>query len=248
LPDFSDNKNNGAGTGSTTTPAYVTSTMGPALSFDGDDYFDLGNLKDFASELNTHRPTVSYWINTTTSAQHWIFGTRNAAADTRFDHRINTTSAGAGSSGRLQLFIKDENGDDLIGGVDVDTGLNDGTWHHIALSAGPSSDVIAFYVDGISQAITYDQQDTPSSFANFTKTLYLGGFNDGGAPLSPYVGNLLDFRIYNRVLTVDEVWQLYAPETRWELYEPVVRQWVVGVTAAPPAPTGARTLPTLGAG
>lgn len=33
-------------------------------------------------------------------------------------------------------------------------------------------------------------------------------------------GSISDFRIYNRVKAAAEIWQLYDPQTRWELYQP----------------------------
>lgn len=52
-----------------------------------------------------------------------------------------------------------------------------------------------------------------------------------------FSGSVYDLRIYNRALTDAEVWQIYDPATRWELYKPTRRLWQA-VTAAPP-PTAA---------
>ena len=45
-------------------------------------------------------------------------------------------------------------------------------------------------------------------------------------PGSYMSGRIAEARIYDRPLTEMEVWQLYAPETRWELYSPVA--WFIG--------------------
>ena len=43
-----------------------------------------------------------------------------------------------------------------------------------------------------------------------------------------FYGLLSDVRIYNRALSAAEVWQQWAPQTRWELYRPLVRRvWTV---------------------
>ena len=49
-------------------------------------------------------------------------------------------------------------------------------------------------------------------------------------------GVIFDARIYNTSLTDQEVYQLYSPETRWDLYLPAAppRFWSVPA-AAPPA-------------
>jgi len=52
-------------------------------------------------------------------------------------------------------------------------------------------------------------------------------------------GRIGDVRIYNRCLSAQEVWQLYDPITRWELYKPLRRLWVAGlggVVVSPPDP------------
>ncbi len=43
-----------------------------------------------------------------------------------------------------------------------------------------------------------------------------------------WTGYIADVRIYNRALSADEVWQLYDPATRWELYQPERKLWAGG--------------------
>jgi hypothetical protein len=45
---------------------------------------------------------------------------------------------------------------------------------------------------------------------------------DTSGIVAPLDGALWDARLYNVALTTAEVWSLYAPQTRWELYEPPV--------------------------
>ncbi len=50
-------------------------------------------------------------------------------------------------------------------------------------------------------------------------------------------GSISDFRIYNRVMAASEIWQLYDPQTRWELYAtPEYRRWFVPVVAGTSIP------------
>ena len=50
----------------------------------------------------------------------------------------------------------------------------------------------------------------------------------GSSSISAYFdGWISDVAIWNRSLSDAEVFKLYAPETRWELYEPIVRWWTV---------------------
>jgi len=56
------------------------------------------------------------------------------------------------------------------------------------------------------------------------------------APWNKWRGNICvaDLRIYDRRLSAAEVWQLYDPATRWELYQVPRRFWVVKSSAAAP--------------
>ena len=52
------------------------------------------------------------------------------------------------------------------------------------------------------------------------------------------VGGLVhDPRIYNRVLTAAQAWNLHDPATRWELYEIPRHNWAVRWVGAPPGVT-----------
>lgn len=53
----------------------------------------------------------------------------------------------------------------------------------------------------------------------------------------------LELRVYNRALSAQEVWQLWAPDTRWELYRPA--KWRTIVQGAAPAVTTAPRLRNL---
>ena len=39
-----------------------------------------------------------------------------------------------------------------------------------------------------------------------------------GSAASWFTGQIAEVRVYNRALTDNEVWELYAPQTRWDLY------------------------------
>jgi hypothetical protein len=51
-----------------------------------------------------------------------------------------------------------------------------------------------------------------------------------------------DIRFYNRRLSPAEVWQLYDPITRWDLYKPSRRIWTAKSTSATPPPSAPTTL------
>jgi hypothetical protein len=79
-------------------------------------------------------------------------------------------------------------------------------WHHVAVTIDAANKIHILYLDGAVVAQRTAAKYTPSSLGNTTEN-YLGR--------SPYEesyfnGSLDDFRIYDRVLGVDEITQLWA--------------------------------------
>jgi hypothetical protein len=81
-------------------------------------------------------------------------------------------------------------------------------YHVAAVFASATSRTI--YVNGRSEAT-----DTASANTTGMETFRLGARNGPGSLLNGCLG---DARIYNRALTATEVWNLYNPATRWDLY------------------------------
>lgn len=103
-------------------------------------------------------------------------------------------------------------------------------WTHLAVTAGPAG--IRVFMDGVldnSTATAFGGGGTASSAA-------IGAGAGSGAGSDTWIGSFCDVRLWHRVLTDTEVWQLYDPATRWDLY------WVPGRrvffdVGAPPAST-----------
>lgn len=62
-------------------------------------------------------------------------------------------------------------------------------------------------------------------------------------PTTFFAGYVADCRIYNRALSDAEVQELYQPDTRWELYEPLRKIWVVSYAPTPVVGTITITTP-----
>ncbi len=104
------------------------------------------------------------------------------------------------------------------------------TWHHLVGVFAATNDRRAFLNGG--NKGTSASSRTPSGINQLT----IGAL--GGSTKSEFInGNLADIRIYNRALSDEEVTDLYNPDTRWQLYEPVKPLWAIGFTAAAPAVT-----------
>lgn len=211
LRDVSGRGNHGTLTTMAPATDWVVNSHGPALDFDGgDDHVSVGNLRDFGSRMATHKPSVVCWLKTTSTASEWILGVRDSAANTRLDCRINTSADGTNTTGHIQGFMLDEDNAQLTFGVNVDTGITDGNLHLVAVTWDGPNNTGQIYVDGISQAITYDMQAAPNNFINFVRAMYLAGFDDGGAPLSPLTGQLNSLTLYDRIVAESEIRTLYT--------------------------------------
>lgn len=186
-----------------------TSTSGPGTTsrpggwgeerFDGtDDHINLGTLGTFGAQMFTLKPTLSLWIKTTSTAPAWALGVRNDNSAPRFELRLNLDHTSSEVSGALNGGIYDSGGNTLIFGTAASVGFNNGQWHHVAVGYDGPNNLGAIWVDGVPKTVSYGSQLTPTTGANFTIGLYLGGFNDGAAPLAPMVGAVDDLMLFTR--------------------------------------------------
>ena len=97
-------------------------------------------------------------------------------------------------------------------------------WYHYAGVYDGAS--YRIYVDGVQTKTEAVTAGTPT--ANTTDIQF--GLEPGGGGRWPWKGDIGDVRIYNRALSAPEVRELYAPQTRWELYAPMRRVWALSAT------------------
>lgn len=180
-----------------------------AYSFDGaDDYVSIPSRA--AMEAVMEGGTVAAWIQTSSSATQAVFGTTDSGANTAYDIRLNLSADSSSDPGGVRAFIRDE-GDTVSRLGTGDIGLNDGAWHHIAVSHLASSSEWAVYVDGASVSFNQDRSGNPSNFS-LNLDPYIGARHDGDntpTPNDPFDGLICDFRLYNRILTAAEAQTLY---------------------------------------
>lgn len=112
-------------------------------------------------------------------------------------------------------------------------------WRHAAMSWDGAN--IRWYINGM-----LDSTVTPASGSMaypWSTTAGIGGTSAGRT----FGGFICDVRGYDTVLTDGQIWAMYNPSTRWELYyQPRRKVWFTSA-AAPPAPTNqGATLPMMG--
>jgi hypothetical protein len=112
-------------------------------------------------------------------------------------------------------------------------------WAHIAVVV--YSGFHGVYLNG-SLIASVSVSDPPA--ANDDEFLIGTDYTPGSRPFN---GSIVDFRIYKKALSAAEVWRLYDPRTRWDLYYPL-RQRVIYIpeTAQPYTEYGGMFTPMTG--
>jgi hypothetical protein len=177
----------------TSNPAAINAQVGTGIYFDGDDCKYSGNLD---IDYGTGNITIAYWFNTTdivadnavifhskaANSEFFVYMARDGAAT--IDFRVTNTTSSLHE-------IRSNN-----------LGYDDNTWHF----------AVATY-DTIQQCIYYDgAQDKCEAAAglgqiNPTGPMILGCASTVGA--DAWTGSLDDVRIYNRLLSDDEILAIY---------------------------------------
>lgn len=79
---------------------------------------------------------------------------------------------------------------------------------HLVTTAGAAG--LALFVNGV------PDNTNATAFGNAGTSVELG---DSGVSSEAWAGYLIDVRVYARRLSAGEIWQLYSPTTRWDLYQ-----------------------------
>lgn len=197
--DSSGNLNNGFmrnGPAYRQTPAAVA---GPstAIGFNGTSQYAYSN------RLNPHpaRFTVETWIKTTTTQGGRIIGFGNLTQQnsTRHDKLVYMRN-----DGRLQFGVRSGSARTIA----TSAAYNDGQWHHVVATQGPSG--MALYVDGQLRAssILYTTND------NYPGYWRVGGDNLSGWPNRPtsnfFAGQIDETAVYPTALSASQVSAHYA--------------------------------------
>ena len=211
-------------------PKIVQGKVGDALKFDGEEnYLNMTNLGDFGSQLGSS--TFEAWIivghkndrlvlfTVRDNCMEWELYIKNgdrAALDTIFD----------------SFAYKFGNSCHGIHAAHKPINISDGNWHHLVFT----NEIIdvdntkklqsRVYIDGDPLNAGAHQLKQSATFVPFEKPLSLGGEGRFGARTRFYKGVIDEVRIYNRVLTHQEVIQNYEIQTPYSV-EPIKKLPVV---------------------
>ena len=174
-----------------------TSNNVKSFSFDGSgDYISgtLTNTGDFDF-------TVSTWVfetNDTTTNTVWMIGSGSSS-----NNPNPSVALAIDSNGSLDFFV--------FSGIEIrmsnfrDTfGIN--KWHHIVCTRIGTN--LKFFINGVDQGKPVNNSDTLSIAAN--SVFNIGARTGNQLGNNPMHGRIANFRLFNRALTSDEIYQLYA--------------------------------------
>lgn len=190
-------ENHGTGNGTqlgSTTPGFQADRMGQlirATPFNGsNDYIDCGN--DNSLNFTTEDFTIAFWMNVTSLANDPILfykgdyrvkGYFIQCVDSR--PKLTTSQAGANQNSKSDVI------------------LNTGQWYHIATTRTGASGKI--YQDG-SEVSSYQQQEAHIDPVTSNSAVLIGDYS---AVSYEFSGKLGDMRVYNRLLSAQEITLLY---------------------------------------
>ncbi len=177
-------------------PVWVTGKVGSgALSFDGSDgmvQIPEGSALDLDSRLS-----ISAWVNLTDLLTYYFIVSKSPSGSAGANYPGNYEFRVEAGTGALQLLHQTSQGQTLATYVST-TPISAGKWHFVTVTL-EKNERVEFYIDGLSAGGA--AQSTTFGILN-NEPVRIGGRKDG---YSFFNGQIDDVRIYNRVLTAEQV-------------------------------------------
>lgn len=170
----------------------LSSTAWAGVDFDGvDDSMTVGTMGNFGTGLDTNFLVFSSWVKSAeTGALMCVSGEFNTGIVTSYQFYLNTANGTNLNAGYIYYFRRDQDGQVRNGGVASNTGITDGSWHHLLITVSHSDQGV--WVDGVSQSITTITTGTPDNMANFGFNAIYGANNVRGTLAAYFEGTLTD--------------------------------------------------------
>jgi len=169
-------------------PQWVIGYDGDALEFDGSgSYVDCGN----AEVLNVGVFSVAFWFNTPIT-QGW-----NHMVSRGGHESASAVNWGVMMQGNEERILFESFNDTAWPGIRADTTI--GEWHHVV--ATYDGDTMQLYHDGILAETT----SGAGMLLDQSRPFLIGARSDAGIAGAFFNGSIDDVRIYNKVLTPDDI-------------------------------------------
>ncbi len=172
-----------------------------ALNFDGDDRID------FVRQTFPAGLTYEAWINTTSTANTSVYE-GNPALTVIGDNNNSIEGAFGVHDGRVR-YTHWTGVATTFDQIDGNRIVNDGQWHHIAVTHENGTNEVRIYVDGVLDVVATSTIYATGISANRVGSSYLDGTGNDNF----FVGDIDETRIWNAVLSEDEIRDyLYADD------------------------------------
>ncbi len=194
---------------------------------------------DFAYPNDTAQPfTISTWVNVS------IRSSSLTDSDNPPNMYVVTFDANDGASypgygfGAASTFANngpitsefDVDGHEAQASMFGSSIINDGQWHLLVATYTPASSTARptstgnIYIDGVLDGTSKSMAELESPTVDNPKNLlnpfsmYIGADDDGHS--NAWQGMFCDLRFYDTALNATQIGAMYAPATRWQLYQP----------------------------
>jgi len=197
--------------------SFVPGKMGQAVQVKNRGYIN-SNVTNTIASLKSF--SMVFWIQQPTSLAN--------SPTTFMPFSLNKAGYSWEQTKYFMLFDKPDNATNSLGKICImdqwfDKGqvwprMLDGNWHQLAITFDGTSGALRVYIDGTllpqSSAHSFTPQDNFGPADSFT----LGGPDDATNTTNSWMnslsGNLDEFRVFNKVLTTEEVMALYALQSK----------------------------------
>ena len=189
--------------------------IGPASYFAGNNNW----LRTLSGSLDVTAFTLAAWVRPNftngTSLQSTAKIICHPTSDTTAADPFVYYSMGGTGASPAKFVVSISTGiAGSLAEVASTTSVSTGALFHVVSTY--DGNALKIYINGILEntstpAITLGSGTTRTYMGSFCNTLNFGS--------NWWIGTIGDTRIYNRALNATEVWQLYAPESRWALYQ-----------------------------
>ena len=181
-----------------------------ALQFDRvDDYVDIGPWPGISSQVMTHPVTFECWLKSAnTTDVLTLLGVVNTSDSMFFRITLNMDGMRVAQPGGIKLLQRDAAGAFFRGGTasSLNTAVTNGEWHHMALAFDPETGDLAIYVDGISQALSFQNVAAPTNMSDFEHPIVtLGARSMRGSVDQFFEGSMGEVRIWDYVRSGAEI-------------------------------------------
>lgn len=186
---------------------WVSGQYGRALDFDGSNDYATTNLTNTGG---AYFSAFCWWRRTAAASAVQAIGQyttgTNKRAWTILSANTNWIPLDRPTGKEFGVTISSngtiDNGQHKAGFVRRD--ISDGLWYHIGFTFTPNQ--LEMFINGVSQAITYQQNDAISSiFKTTDSNVAIGALNANTTPAGFFNGQLDDLRVYDRALSYAEI-------------------------------------------